>query len=1330
MSRLTGVPFPRRGAVLVALLLVVAALVMPDVTQAQESTAPTITSVRVQSNPGPDDMYSTSETIEVRVTFSENVNIRFESASIDLRFDSGVVSAVPDPGNLSEVRRWVFRYNPRSGVVSDTDADGFWIVGDSLELHGGSVRASDDNARADLSHESRYVRHSVNVASLLFSNRSRGAASEPLTVTADASASLGFTVPNFETPHFGTRHDSPDQPTGYAVDEIDLDIATASDTLAVTVTVANRANPAESYTFTGSADATGTQTFTYGSAQSGTPEPVALLRVGTTYDLTVSGEGEGSVAIGATGVDRWDYTGDNDTDDPRDGRVDPTAAGDWLATDTGPVPRVRFRAVETQTPYVYQLEVVSTPEDGSAYKAGEPIELLFVFTSHLAGTPPQTVDLWLGSGTEHRREAALISNYSPPTSQRLLYRYVVQSSDADTDGIEIGQDPLGSNADGALTQSGSSGSIRANLRLPAMGPATGHAVNGAQSSACEDVLCATLTATDVIQTILSSDLGFSLTDRDSDARTRQGFPSGYVGETSRATFTYGGETYALLGLTTSRSFLNDYVVATLAPEIPQAFRDRLALVLDDDRDALYPFRDFNSYITLLEAEGYTFTDWEAPGLRWADGSTHTVKIIEEPVTATFDAAHYGGVEGGTVDVTVTLGGAFELETVTLPITVIHSGDATTADYSGIPTELVFDIGETVKTFTVTLNADDGDEGSQDVTMAFGTLPDNMRAGGEHEQATISIADADDPDVTVEMSAAATRIAEPLAKVLDGIGTSTTVEVVLEEDPERTVAVPIDVAHLGGADESDYSGVPAYVIFKSGETSKSFTITAENDDDADVGESVTLSLGTLFPKVTAGIETSAAIAILDADHTRTVAPSEPSYTVDEGAGEVAIPVTIEALPGVTTDAGYDLATTYSYQTQSLPAMETHATLNQDYTHTTKEVQVAAGDFSYQSDCDCHRAESEPTVPIIDDAEKEPEEEFLVRLTRAPAHDYVSIATEFVSVFITDDDPPVTVEFEQATYTVAESDDPETTDVTENTVEVTVTLSEDPEREVVIPLTATAQGETTVDDYSGVPESVTFTAGGELMQTFTFTATHDAVDDDEDSVVLSFGDLPPGVGEGETAETTVSITDDDDPPVTVSFDQAAYTVAEGESIQVTVTLSADPERTVDIPLTAEPQGETTTDDYSGVPESVTFNAGETSKEITFTAEQDTFDDDEDSVVLRFGDLPPLVSEGTTSQTTVTITDDDDPPVTVSFGAATYTVAEGRHSGRDGDPERGPGADCGHSPHGPAPGRDVHRRLLWRAVNRDVHRGRRIDADHHLHGGAGHLRRRRGQRAPPLR
>ena len=82
------------------------------------------------------------------------------------------------------------------------------------------------------------------------------------------------------------------------------------------------------------------------------------------------------------------------------------------------------------------------------------------------------------------------------------------------------------------------------------------------------------------------------------------------------------------------------------------------------------------------------------------------------------------------------------------------------------------------------------------------------------------------------------------------------------------------------------------------------------------------------------------------------------------------------------------------------------------------------------------------------------------------------------------PPVTVSFGESSYTVAESDDTTTPDVTENEVTVTVELSADPERTVIIPITKSNQGTTTGADYSGVPPNVTFDSG-ETSKTFTFT-----------------------------------------------------------------------------------------------------------------------------------------------------------------------------------------------------------------------------------------------------
>ena len=222
-------------------------------------------------------------------------------------------------------------------------------------------------------------------------------------------------------------------------------------------------------------------------------------------------------------------------------------------------------------------------------------------------------------------------------------------------------------------------------------------------------------------------------------------------------------------------------------------------------------------------------------------------------------------------------------------------------------------------------------------------------------------------------------------------------------------------------------------------------------------------------------------------------------------------------------------------------------------------------------------------------------------------------------------------------------------------MTVTLSADPERTVEVQITATNQGGASAADYSGVPASVTFNAG-ETSQPITFAATQDAEDDDGESVLLAFGALPTRVSAGSPKETTISITDDDFPDVTVQFRAATYTAAEGSTATVTVTLSADPERTVAIPVTKTNQGGASAADYSGVPATVTFNAGETSQPITFAATQDAEDDDGESVLLAFGALPTGVSAGATDETSVSIRDDDDPQVTVSFGAATYTAAEG--------------------------------------------------------------------------
>ena len=318
----------------------------------------------------------------------------------------------------------------------------------------------------------------------------------------------------------------------------------------------------------------------------------------------------------------------------------------------------------------------------------------------------------------------------------------------------------------------------------------------------------------------------------------------------------------------------------------------------------------------------------------------------------------------------------------------------------------------------------------------------------------------------------------------------------------------------------------------------------------------------------------------------------------------------------------------------------------------------------------------TVTGVNDADAD-SETLTVSLTAAGA-DYAGV-TGSVTVNLTDDDTPrddrptsLTVNFGAATYSVDESDDPATTDVDESQVVVTVTLSEDPGQTVKIPLVTENQDGASSDDYSGVPDNVVFNSG-ETEKTFTFTATNDTEDDDGESVNISFGGLSTAavpIAAGSPAETVISITDDDRPTsLTVNFGAATYSVNESDDpattnvaenqVVVTVTLSEDPEQTVKIPLMTENQDGASSDDYSGVPTSMTFNSGDTEETITFTATDDTEDDDGESVKLTLGastNPQVAVTAGSTGETVISITDDDRPTsLTVEFGAATYSVDE---------------------------------------------------------------------------
>ena len=126
-------------------LLAILALILASVSVAHaQTTAPTVSTVAVTSNPGTDDTYALGDTIEVGLTFSEAVTV---TGAPYLLIDVGGTNRRADYNSGTGATQLKFQYTVLAG---DDDDDGIAVVENSLTLNGGTIVATDDSAAATL----------------------------------------------------------------------------------------------------------------------------------------------------------------------------------------------------------------------------------------------------------------------------------------------------------------------------------------------------------------------------------------------------------------------------------------------------------------------------------------------------------------------------------------------------------------------------------------------------------------------------------------------------------------------------------------------------------------------------------------------------------------------------------------------------------------------------------------------------------------------------------------------------------------------------------------------------------------------------------------------------------------------------------------------------------------------------------------------------------------------------------------------------------------------------------------------------------------------------
>ncbi len=580
-----------------------------------------------------------------------------------------------------------------------------------------------------------------------------------------------------------------------------------------------------------------------------------------------------------------------------------------------------------------------------------------------------------------------------------------------------------------------------------------------------------------------------------------------------------------------------------------------------------------------------------------DGMSAAVRVtvVEANVPSFGIEDSRAGEADGHMTFTVSLS-----ESIPIQVTVDYAtsdgsgGNAAVAgsDYVSRSGTLTFPPNTISQTFDVPIVDDREDEAAEETF----TVTLDGAAGGAMMRDAAATGTIVDDDLVARFGAASYTAAEG--------GANASVSVVLSEAPGQELAIPIEAAGLYGATSDDYDGVPASVVFAPGQTRRTLEVVARDDSVDDEGESVRLSFGTLPATVTAGSPSTATVALTDDDASRLSVPA--SLSVDEGGSE-DYPVVLESEPtsNVTVTVTLDDGSGLVMSPPSLTLVFTRQNWNQP-----KMVHVTA---THDED--------------LDDGE-------LAITHTASGGGYDGVRATVV-VTINDDD--VGIRFDPASYTVEEG----------GVALVMVALTKPPTAHGEIEIEAANLGGATSNDHSGFPLRLAFAPGERTLFASVFLAIDDDIDDDGESVRLSFGDdLPAWIKVGSPSTATVTIVDDDERGLGVP---SSLTIDEGTAFVYNFALESEP--TSDVTITLDVRGGSSLSITSS--RSLTFTpANWRARQSVIIAAAHDNDVDNDEVVITHtasgGDY-----DGMSDTVAVTIVEDD---MGIRFGAESYSLREG--------------------------------------------------------------------------
>ncbi len=526
----------------------------------------------------------------------------------------------------------------------------------------------------------------------------------------------------------------------------------------------------------------------------------------------------------------------------------------------------------------------------------------------------------------------------------------------------------------------------------------------------------------------------------------------------------------------------------------------------------------------------------------ADGT-----IIDDDDPPAFSVAGGAGVEGGAVEFGVTLAGSSSRSSAVSYAT--RDGTAVAGeDYGAAWGTLTFAPGETSRTVPVFLSDDAEDEVAETFSFAL-SAPVNATIATAAADGTII--DDDDP---------------PAFSVAGGAGVeggAVEFGVTLAGSSIRAATVSYATRDGTAVAGEDYGAASGTLTFAPGETSRTVPVPLLDDGLPEPAETFAVTLSS---------PTNATIATAAADGTIIDDDGAPQLSIAGAAGGEG-----DILDFAVTLAGSsDRAVNVSYATSDGTAVA-----GEDYLATRGVLTFPAGESRLTL-----------SVPLVDDAVREPTETFAVTLSAA---ENAEIALDnAVGRIADDDDPPA--------FSVAGG-----SGVEGGAVEFGVTLAGSSSLTAAVSY-ATRDGTAVAgEDYVAASGTLTFAPGVAAM-TVSVGLLVDGVDEADETFALQLGS--PANATLAVGAATGTIEDVDGPPMLSVADGEG---AEGDTVWLAVTLSKSGGRRATVAYSTRDGTALAGSDYRAASGTLAFAPGETSRTVPVALLDDALEEPVETFAL---------------------------------------------------------------------------------------------------------------------